>query len=399
MRASLLAILIILASLQPLLTQRASASASQPASDATLVYDGIDVSSHQEVIDWAATATDKSIKFAYVKATEGRSYKSRHYLYNIEQAHKHGISVGSYHFFRPTVPVSQQFDNFTSIVKLKDQDLVPLIDIETKGGMTGAQIADSVLAFARLLERHYGCRPMIYTGSSFYNSNLQGRLRGYKLFIARYSRFEPKLADAQWTLWQFSERGSVNGIKNYVDLSRFNKGCTMSDILIKGRRGSHRIENNASKPVPPRKAAPQKQQPVPLSKKELKKQRKAKEKAQKEAAKLAREKARAEAEKAKKLEKEKKNAYKIVRENEKKAAEERREQERQKQEVAKKAAKKAAKEQKKQQEKAEKDRKREQERADKQKRAKQAADRQSANQEAKKQGKRINGSSADNSDD
>ena len=224
MRASLLAILIILASLQPLLTQRASASASQPASDATLVYDGIDVSSHQEVIDWAATATDKSIKFAYVKATEGRSYKSRHYLYNIEQARKHGISVGSYHFFRPTVPVSQQFDNFTSIVKLKDQDLVPLIDIETKGGMTGAQIADSVLAFARLLERHYGCRPMIYTGSSFYNSNLQGRLRGYKLFIARYSRFEPKLADAQWTLWQFSERGSVSGIKNYVDLSRFNKG-------------------------------------------------------------------------------------------------------------------------------------------------------------------------------
>jgi lysozyme len=83
----------------------------------SVIYDGIDVSNYQRDIDWRATAKDKNIKFVYVKATEGANHKQHRYIYNIENARKHGIKVGSYHFFRTTSSVESQFRNFISIVK------------------------------------------------------------------------------------------------------------------------------------------------------------------------------------------------------------------------------------------------------------------------------------------
>ena len=137
MRAFLISVITILVTTASLHAQQRDLNLSSNSPEIRdLVYDGIDVSSYQEDIDWSATASDKNIKFVYVKATEGTSYKSRHYQYNIENARKHGLRVGSYHFYRPNIPVIKQFQNFTSIVKLDEQDLVPLIDIETKGGLT-----------------------------------------------------------------------------------------------------------------------------------------------------------------------------------------------------------------------------------------------------------------------
>ena len=387
MRAFLISVITILVTTASLHAQQRDLNLSSNSPEIRdLVYDGIDVSSYQEDIDWSATASDKNIKFVYVKATEGTSYKSRHYQYNIENARKHGLRVGSYHFYRPNIPVIKQFQNFTSIVKLDEQDLVPLIDIETKGGLTGAQVADSVLAFARLLERHYGCRPMIYTGSSFYNSYLRGRLAGYKLFIARYSKYPPRLADATWTLWQFSERGRIAGIDSYVDLCRFNTGCNLNSILIKGRRPARATTRTTA--VPPRKVAPKpQQQQVPLSKKEMEKQRKAQEKAEKQARKEA-EKAREQARKQAETE----AKAKAKREAEaQKAAEKKREQDR-------KALEQQQARQKQEQKQALKDAERAREKARKQEAARKAQQ-QSANQKAKSQGKRVNQSSADNDDD
>lgn len=172
-----------------------------------LHYDGIDVSSYQKDIDWSTTAADKNIKFVFVKATEGATHQSRHYRRNIDNARKHGVKVGSYHFLRTTSSIDAQFANFTSIVKADEQDIVPLIDVETRRGWSNQQLQDSVKKFADLIESHYGVRPMIYTSSSFFNSYLGADFAVYPLFIARYSKSEPTLQfGAKWTLWQFSDR-------------------------------------------------------------------------------------------------------------------------------------------------------------------------------------------------
>lgn len=339
-----------------------------PGASADLIYDGIDVSSYQKDIDWSATAQDRNIKFVYVKATEGATYRSRHYQFNIENARKHGILVGAYHFLRPNVPVEKQFRNFTTVVKKEDQDLIPLIDVEVRGNMPVAALVDTVLQFARMLELHYGCKPMIYTGSAFYNSFLSGRVSGYPLFIARYSKVEPRLTGgAKWVLWQFSEKGVIAGIDHAVDLCRFNKGCGLKDILIGGKHRS-------TTPARAKKEEPVAEAPKPAPKQELTKEqrkqaekRKAEEK--KEAERLAKQK-----EKLRKLkEKEEKEAAKQAQKRKEKAEKE-----------AKKRAELEAKQRKEQAKRDQKAREEALDRKDKERAAqKERADRQLQDEKAK----------------
>lgn len=394
-------------------------------SSANLIYDGIDVSSYQKDIDWSATAKDKNIKFVYVKATEGSTYRSRHYQYNIENARQYGIHVGAYHFFRPNVPVEKQFLNFTSVVKKEDQDLIPLIDVEVRGNnLTVKALVDSVLAFADKLEDHYGCKPMIYTGHAFYNSYLSGKISGYPLFIARYSKVEPRLTGgANWVLWQFSEKGVIAGIDHAVDLCRFNKGCGLKDILISGRKVRSRTHTTAQKERRPELAAEEKKEVKPnpeqekLDKEARKRAEKRKAEEKKEAERLAKQK-----EKLRKLkEKEQKEAAKQEQKRREKAAKEARkraekEEEKMRQEQAKRDQKEReeflkkkdkerqeAKACQEEQAKADRQRKQKQEeqarKREEVKRAQEkAAKKQSQNQKAKNQGRRVNQSSPDNDD-
>lgn len=199
-------------------------------------YDGIDVSSYQKDIDWDAVCRDKKIRFVYVKATEGATYTSPHFRYNIENARKHGLKVGSYHFLRTTSSLRSQFENFTRAVKPEEQDLVPLIDIEQRGNWTPKQIVDSLDVFIKMVSKHYNCRPMIYTMTSFYNKYLASHFKKYPLFIARYSESAPELNDgANYTLWQYTDQGTVKGIDHAVDMCRFAKDKRIADILLRHR--------------------------------------------------------------------------------------------------------------------------------------------------------------------
>lgn len=49
---------------------------------------GIDVSHHQGYIDWEMVAADGSVKFAYIKASEGTTHQDTRYDYNITEARK-----------------------------------------------------------------------------------------------------------------------------------------------------------------------------------------------------------------------------------------------------------------------------------------------------------------------
>lgn len=394
-------------------------------SSANLIYDGIDVSSYQKDIDWSATAKDKNIKFVYVKATEGATYRSRHYQYNIENARQYGIHVGAYHFFRPNVPVEKQFLNFTSVVKKEDQDLIPLIDVEVRGNnLTVKALVDSVLAFADKLEDYYGCKPMIYTGHAFYNSFLSGKIPGYPLFIARYSKVEPRLTGgANWVLWQFSEKGVIAGIDHAVDLCRFNKGCGLKDILISGRKVRSRTQSTA-----PRKE--KKPEPAAEEKKEVKPNPE-QEKLDKEARKRAEKRKAEEKKEAERLAKQKEKLRKLKEKEQKEAA---KQEQKRREKAEKEARKRAEKEEKMRQEQAKRDQKareeflkkkdkerqeakerqEEQAKADRQRKQKQedqarkreemkraqekAAKKQSQNQKAKNQVRRVNQSSPDNDD-
>lgn len=217
-------------------SRRKAAQVKVQSSRESSDYDGIDVSSYQKDIDWDAVCNDKKIRFVYVKATEGATYTSPHFRYNIENARKHGLKVGSYHFLRTTSSLQSQFENFTRAVKPEEQDLVPLIDIEQRGNWTPRQIVDSLEVFIKMVSKHYNCRPMIYTMTSFYNKYLASHFKKYPLFIARYSESAPELNDgAHYTLWQYTDQGTVKGIDHAVDMCRFAKDKRIADILLRHR--------------------------------------------------------------------------------------------------------------------------------------------------------------------
>lgn len=223
-----------------------------PAKTASTDYQGIDVSWYQKKIDWRATARDKKVTFVYVKATEGGRLQDGNYRYNVENARRHGVKVGSYHFLRPETPVKQQFDNFKARVKKHEQDLIPVIDIEDVPELgvywKPQQARDYLSDFAQLVQKHYGCRPMIYTSNKFFVDYLGRAFADYPLFIARYGTAEPAPQNgAKWVLWQFTRNGRVDGIDHVVDLSRFNKGCGLHSIAFhKGSGGKHRGKKHAA---------------------------------------------------------------------------------------------------------------------------------------------------------
>ena len=201
---------------------------------------GIDVSHYQGSIDWEKVANETNIKFVYIKATEGSSHQDTTYVRNTQQARCAGLAVGSYHYFHPNVPVATQYKNFMSLVDLSTQDLIPVIDIEEKGRKPSKQICDSLDKFSSMVLAQWGTRPIIYTHQRFYNYLLQRSFDDHILWIARYGAYKfkptPSLEDErQCTIWQYSNRGIVEGIKGHVDLNTLYDDAEITDIMLKRR--------------------------------------------------------------------------------------------------------------------------------------------------------------------
>lgn len=182
---------------------------------------GIDVSKYQRTINWDHVEKD-GIQFTIIKATEGARKKDKNFSDNWNDCSKTSIVKGAYHFYRVDIPWTEQFENFTSQVKLQSGDLPPVVDIEYDEGMNKAIITRDLKRFLIALENHYKVRPIIYTYESFYNDFLLDKFRNYTLWIASYQDSPPILKDgAHWDFWQYSEKGSIEGIKSYVDLNCF----------------------------------------------------------------------------------------------------------------------------------------------------------------------------------
>ena len=183
---------------------------------------GIDLSHYQGEVFWEAIGDNSKMAYVYLKATEGGDRIDDKYEQNIELAHKYGLKVGSYHFFRPKTPLKLQLENFKAQCRPSQQDLIPMIDVETKQGLSNDAFRDSLMTFLTMVEKAYHQKPLVYTGTNFYNKYMSGSMNGYKLMIAQYSSNEPVLNDGNdYMLWQYTGKGHIDGIRGYVDKSRF----------------------------------------------------------------------------------------------------------------------------------------------------------------------------------
>lgn len=199
---------------------------------------GIDISHYQGDVFWETVSENSKTAYVYIKATEGGDRIDAKYEQNMLTAHRYGLKVGSYHFYRAKTPQELQLANFVLQCKPSEQDLIPMIDVETTSGLPTEEFCDSLFKFLDLIEETYHQRPLIYTGTNFYNKHLAEKLDRYLIMIAQYSTREPKLIDERdITLWQYTAKGYINGIKGYVDKSRFMGDHKLRELRFRHRKG------------------------------------------------------------------------------------------------------------------------------------------------------------------
>jgi len=185
---------------------------------------GIDISQYQGDIKWQEVnlINDRFvIDFIFVRATMGERKVDSKFAFNWDSVKALNKLRGAYHYFRPNENSIKQAENFIKTVKLKPGDLPPVLDIEEH---PRHQSMDSLkMGLKRWLdkvEKHYKVKPILYSGDKYYSNFLEKEFKDYPLWIANYNFWieEPK---DHWNFWQFSEKGSVQGIKGYVDLNLY----------------------------------------------------------------------------------------------------------------------------------------------------------------------------------
>ena len=208
--------------------------ANHPASANYSVREGIDVSHYQGTIDWEQVARAGDVGYVFVKASEGSTIQDDTYNYNVSEARRAGLLVGSYHFFRANTNLDDQLANFTSLAKRDQQDLLPIVDVEHTNGVGDSELVDRLHQFLEKVTKYYGRRPILYTFVNFYNRYLSGQgFDHYPLMVAFYRDAQPELYDGRkYIIWQYSSRGRKDGIHGRVDQSVLMDGFSISDLLM-----------------------------------------------------------------------------------------------------------------------------------------------------------------------
>ena len=224
---------------------------------------GIDVAHWEPEIDWARVRAHE-IRFAFIKATQGTDFVDDKFLPHWTGAKQAGILRGAYHFIDPRVDGRRQAEHFLRTVKVEPGDLPPVLDLEDlpvtptvipkaaagrksgkdKKGNTGSRPGKGAAAAAlaansqmiacaevwlRLVEQETGRKPIVYSGPFFLRDRMADAKGAppswaskYMLWIANYLNhpiqdndlpLQPK-GWANWTFWQYSESGMLDGIFN-----------------------------------------------------------------------------------------------------------------------------------------------------------------------------------------
>ncbi len=204
---------------------------------------GIDVSHHQDAIDWAQVAASGQ-RFAMAKATEGQTFVDPMYAANKIGAETYGMAFGAYHFARPDDTPDDavlEADHFVDTAQLEPGNLIPALDIERTGGLTQDEMTTWILTWLGRVTERLGVRPMVYTSPNGWlvrtGDTTAVAAAGYAvLWVAHWNVSEPRLPASDWggngwTFWQYGNCGSVPGIAGCVDVDWYETS-SFDPVLI-----------------------------------------------------------------------------------------------------------------------------------------------------------------------
>lgn len=218
---------------------------TKPASSRNLTasVEGVDVSSHNGNVAWATLKKNGS-RFAYVKATEGTTYRNPNFTQQYNGSYRSGMIRGSYHFALPSNSSgAAQADYFASHGGgwSKDGKTLPgALDVEYNPygaacyGKSQSAMVGWIADFVRTYKARTGRDAVIYTSTTWWKkcTGNSTRFNGTNpLWIARWGA-SPGELPGRWpfhTFWQYTSKGQTVG-----DHDRFNGSFARLQALANG---------------------------------------------------------------------------------------------------------------------------------------------------------------------
>lgn len=185
---------------------------------------GIDVSEWQDTIDWAKVKKS-NVDFAFVRISYGLNYMDKKYDYNMKQAEKVGMPVGTYVYSLATTTDQALKEAQLAIRKMNgykvSYPVVYDIEYDRMRSLSSTQIANLAKAFCNEV-RKAGYYPMIYCNTDWYDNKINwSKLTGYDVWLARYGDkiLAPSKSNYKYTIWQSTDGdggGYLNSTKGLV---------------------------------------------------------------------------------------------------------------------------------------------------------------------------------------
>ncbi|MBQ4283969.1 MAG: glycoside hydrolase family 25 protein [Lachnospira sp.] len=191
---------------------------------------GIDVSKYQGNIDFAkvkASGVDYvMVRCAYRGYSDGKIVKDTNFDTNATNATANGLDMGVYFFSQATTKDEAVEEANYVLDSIKGYDVTyPIaIDVEDIANADGRQeklsakeLTDVIIAFCDTI-KSAGYTPMIYSNIRYFAGMVEyERLEDYDKWFASYST--QLYFPYEISMWQYTNTGSVDGIKGDVDIN------------------------------------------------------------------------------------------------------------------------------------------------------------------------------------
>lgn len=182
---------------------------------------GVDVNGAKGAIDWRRVRA-AGFEFAFLKATEGRTFDDERFSFNRRAAKAAGLTIGAYHYARPdNNSPEDEAQHFLRVARPTRGELLPALDWETS-----PPTAAWASRFLHAVETAIGTPPILYTYPDFLRRT--GHFSDFHRFPLWYSRFGPNDGQVhpanppqgfRFVVHQFTSAGRVDGIGGKADLN------------------------------------------------------------------------------------------------------------------------------------------------------------------------------------
>ena len=196
-----------------------------PATPTAMINSIIDIS-HFKSCDLPTLKAAGMVTTIIHKASQGASFQDPMYAARKQEALDLGFQWGSFHF-GTGVDVMDQVENYLSSLGTTGPGEFISFDFEPNpGGMSATW--DQVHEFVTLIHNELGFYPTLYGGywiRLFAGTDPDPLLANCPLWYARYAsapRGIPYQVWPSWTLWQYTDAGTVDGIDGACDRNWYN---------------------------------------------------------------------------------------------------------------------------------------------------------------------------------